>query len=86
MSPYFWISQSANLLTSITSMAALLLVLWVGPRRWSNRSFAAFLLAIITWMVGSFIVRLILFVPGLDTDPIIFLELETQGIAGLGLP
>jgi serine phosphatase RsbU (regulator of sigma subunit) len=37
-------------------------------------------------MAGSFIVRLILFVPGLDTDPIIFLELGTLGFAGMGLP
>jgi serine phosphatase RsbU (regulator of sigma subunit) len=86
MPTFFWISQSANLLTSITSMAAILLVLWVGPRRWSNRSFAIFLTAIIIWMIDSLAVRLILFVPGLDTDPLIFLKLGTLGFASMGLP
>ncbi|MBA3470363.1 MAG: SpoIIE family protein phosphatase [Herpetosiphonaceae bacterium] len=86
MPTYFWLSQSANLLTSITAMAALLLVLWVGPRRWSNRSFALFLATIIIWMAASFMVRLVLYVPGLNSDPLAFLEWATVGFSSKGLP
>ena len=43
MTTFFWVAQAANSVTLAVALAALLLVVWLGPRRWTNLSFACFL-------------------------------------------
>lgn len=47
MTSFFWIAQTANMLTTVVALAALLLVIWLGPRRWTNLSFALLMFSII---------------------------------------
>src|SRR6266511_2084372 len=69
MTSFFWVAQTANAVTLTVSLAALLIVIWLGPRRWTNLSFAALLVAVIIWMGFSLVARLLVNVPQLGGDP-----------------
>lgn len=85
MTTFFWVALGANLLTVIIALAALLIVVWLGPRRWTNLSFALLLSAIILWMGGSLIARLIVNVPQIGGDAQLFLNLLALGFAAIGI-
>ena len=83
MTSFFWAAQTANAITTVISLAALLIVLWLGPRRWTNLSFACLLAAMIIWMGGSFVVRLLVNLPELGGDPSALMNWKGEGIAPL---
>lgn len=85
MTSFFWIAQIANAITTTVALAALLIVVWLGPRRWTNLSFACFLAAIMLWMGVSFIVRLQLNLPQLGGDPAMLMNWVSLGFALLGI-
>ena len=81
---FFWVAQLANLWTVVVSLAALLIVVWLGPRRRTNISFAVLLCAVIVWMGGSFIARLQVNIPVLgNAQPM--LNLLSFGFAAIGI-
>lgn len=85
MTTFFWIAQTANLLTTVVSLAALLVVIWLGPRRWTNVSFAGLMLSIILWMGFSFVVRLQINVPQLGGNPAALMNWVAFGFALIGI-
>lgn len=85
MTPFFWIAQSANALTLIVALAALLVVVWLGPRRWTNLSFALFLIALSVWMGFSIVARLLVNLPQLGGDPAAMMNWVALGFALLGV-
>ncbi|MBC8160395.1 MAG: PP2C family protein-serine/threonine phosphatase [Roseiflexaceae bacterium] len=85
MSMFFWIAQTANAITTIVALAALLIVLWLGPLRWTNLSFACFLGAIIVWMGFSLVARLLVNLPDLGGDPAALMNWVAFGFALLGI-
>lgn len=84
MPSFFWIAQIANAITTTVAVAALLIVLWLGPQRWTNLSFACFLGAIILWMGNSIIARLQVNLPALG-DPRPAMNLVALGFALIGI-
>ncbi|MBC8077258.1 MAG: PP2C family protein-serine/threonine phosphatase [Chloroflexales bacterium] len=85
MSTFFWVAQAANSITLVVALAALLIVVWLGPRRWTNLSFACFLAAMCLWMGGSIIVRLLVNVPQLGGRPDLLMNWVALGFALLGI-
>ena len=85
MTTFFWVAQIANAITTVVALAALLIVLWLGPRRWTNLSFACLLAAIIVWMGFSFVARLLVNVPQLGGDPAALMNWVALGFALLGI-
>jgi serine phosphatase RsbU (regulator of sigma subunit) len=85
MTSFFWIAQTANAITTVVSLAALLIVLWLGPRRWTNQSFACLLAAIIVWMGCSFIARLLVNLPQLGGNPSALMNWIALGFALIGI-
>ena len=85
MTTFFWFAQTANTITLVVALAALLLVLWLGPRRWTNLSFALFLLALSTWMGFSIVGRLLVNVPQLGGNPAAVMNWVALGFAMLGV-
>ena len=85
MTSFFWAAQTANAITAVVSMAALLIVLWLGPRRWTNLSFACLLTAIIVWMGCSFVARLLVNLPQLGGDPSALMNWVALGFALIGI-
>jgi serine phosphatase RsbU (regulator of sigma subunit) len=82
---FFWVAQSANLVTLVVSLAALLIVIWLGPRRWTNLSFALLLTAIGLWMSGSLLARLFVHLPHLEGNAQFFVNLSALGFAFVGI-
>ncbi len=85
MTSFFWAAQTANAITAVVSLAALLIVLWLGPRRWTNLSFAGLLAAIIVWMGCSFVARLLVNLPQLGGDPSALMNWVALGFALIGI-
>ena len=85
MTSFFWIAQAANAITLTVALAALLLVVWLGPRRWTNQSFALFLVAIIVWMGFSIVARLLVNVPQLGGSPAALMNWAALGFALVGV-
>jgi serine phosphatase RsbU (regulator of sigma subunit) len=85
MTTFFWIAQIANAITTVVSLAALLVVVWLGPRRWTNLSFAFLMLAMILWMGFSFMARLLVNVPQLGGDPAALMNGVAFGFALIGI-
>jgi serine phosphatase RsbU (regulator of sigma subunit) len=85
MTTFFWIAQIANAITTTVSLATLLLVVWLGPRRWTNLSFACLMLSIMIWMGCSFIARLLVNVPQLGGDPAALMNWVALGFALIGI-
>ena len=85
MTSFFWAAQTANAITTVVSLAALLIVLWLGPRRWTNLSFACLLAAIIIWMGCSFAARLLVNLPQLGGDPGALMNWVALGFALIGI-
>jgi len=85
MTSFFWAAQTANAITAIVSLAALLIVLWLGPRRWTNLSFACLLAAIIIWMSCSLVARLLVNLPQLGGDPSALMNWVALGFALIGI-
>jgi len=85
MTTFFWLAQTANTITLVVALAAMLLVLWLGPRRWTNLSFALFLLALSAWMGFSILGRLLVNVPQLGGDPAAAMNWVALGFAMLGV-
>lgn len=85
MTSFFWIAQTANALTTVVALAALLLVIWLGPRRWTNLSFALLMFSIILWMGVSFVVRLLVNVPQLGGDAAGLMNWVALGFALIGI-
>ncbi len=85
MTTFFWTAQIANGLTTVVTLAALLVVVWLGPRRWTNLSFAVLMLAIVMWMGSSFVARLLLNVPQLGGDPAAMMNWVSLGFALIGI-
>jgi serine phosphatase RsbU (regulator of sigma subunit) len=85
MTTFFWTAQIANALTTVVSLAALLLVVWLGPRRWTNLSFAGLMLSIIIWMGCSFVARLLVNVPQLGGDAAALMNWVALGFALIGI-
>jgi serine phosphatase RsbU (regulator of sigma subunit) len=85
MPTFFWIAQTANGITLVVALAALLIALWLGPRRWTNLSFAALLTAIIIWMGGSFVARPLVNMPELGGDPAALMNWVALGFALIGI-
>jgi len=84
MTPTFWFLTVANTVTLTVALAALLIAVWMGPRRWTNLSFALLMSAILVWMGGSLFARLTVNVPALG-DPTPALYLLTFGFAAIGI-
>jgi serine phosphatase RsbU (regulator of sigma subunit) len=85
MPAFFWVAQTANALTFSVALAAFLIVLWLGPRRWTNLSFAALLFAIMLWMGGSFAARPLVNFPALGGDPAAIMNWVALGFALVGI-
>ncbi|GAB4449020.1 MAG: hypothetical protein OHK0015_54070 [Chloroflexi bacterium OHK40] len=85
MLSFFWIAQIANALTFAVALAAALIVLWLGPRRWTNLSFAALLAAIMIWMGGSVAARAIVNQPELGGDATAVMNWVALGFALVGI-
>jgi serine phosphatase RsbU (regulator of sigma subunit) len=85
MTTFFWIAQIANAITTVVALAALLVVVWLGPRRWTNLSFACLLTSIVVWMGFSFIARLLVNVPQLGGDPAALMNWVALGFALIGI-
>ncbi|HJZ49250.1 MAG TPA: PP2C family protein-serine/threonine phosphatase [Roseiflexaceae bacterium] len=85
MPSFFWAAQTANAITWVVSLAALLIVLWLGPRRWTNLSFACLLVAVIIWMSCSFGARLMVNLPQLGGDPSALMNWVALGFALIGI-
>ena len=85
MTSFFWAAQTANAITAVVSLAALLIVLWLGPRRWTNLSFACLLAAIIIWMGCSFAARMLVNLPQLGGDPSALMNWVALGFALIGI-
>lgn len=85
MTTFFWVAQAANSITLAVALAALLLVVWLGPRRWTNLSFACFLLALSAWMGFSVVARLLVNVPQLGGSPAALMNWVALGFAVLGV-
>jgi serine phosphatase RsbU (regulator of sigma subunit) len=85
MTSFFWIAETANTITLVVALAALLIVVWLGPRRWTNLSFACLLLAMIIWMGNSVIARLLVNVPQLGGDPAALMNWVALGFALIGI-
>jgi len=85
MTSFFWIAETANAVTLTVSLAALLIVVWLGPRRWTNLSFAALLVAVIIWMGFSLVARLLVNVPQLGGDPTALMNWVSLGFALIGI-
>jgi serine phosphatase RsbU (regulator of sigma subunit) len=85
MTTFFWIAQIANGLTTVVALAALLVVLWLGPRRWTNISFGLLMTAISVWMGFSLIARLLVNVPQLGGDPATLMNWVALGFALIGI-
>jgi hypothetical protein len=85
MPRFFWIAQAANIITCVVSLAALLIVVWLGPRRWTNISFALLLSSLTIWMGGSMMARLFVNVPQLGGNAQFFLNWLTFGFALIGI-
>jgi serine phosphatase RsbU (regulator of sigma subunit) len=85
MTTFFWIAEIANAITTVVALAALLVVVWLGPRRWTNLSFAALMVAIIVWMGFSFLARLLVNVPQLGGSPSALMNWVALGFALLGI-
>jgi serine phosphatase RsbU (regulator of sigma subunit) len=85
MTSFFWTAQTANFITAVISLAALLIVLWLGPRRWTNLSFACLLAAIIIWMGCSFVARLLVNLPQLGGNPSALMNWVSLGFALIGI-
>jgi serine phosphatase RsbU (regulator of sigma subunit) len=85
MTSFFWIAQTANAITLVVSLAALLIVVWLGPRRWTNLSFACLLTAIIIWMGCSLVARLLVNLPQLGGDPSALMNWVALGFALVGI-
>ncbi|MFQ5610624.1 MAG: PP2C family protein-serine/threonine phosphatase [Anaerolineae bacterium] len=82
---YFWFGLGANTVTVTVASAAFLIVIWLGPRRRVNLSFALFLLALIVWNGASNLLRLLVFMPALGVDPQPWLEIGTAGFGWKGI-
>lgn len=85
MPTFFWIAQFANTITTVVSLAALLIVVWLGPRRWTNLSFASLMIAIVVWMGGSFFARLLVNLPQLGGDAQAVMNWVAFGFAAIGI-
>src|SRR5215216_5485526 len=85
MTSFFWVAETANAVTLTVSLAALLIVLWLGPRRWTNLSFAAMLLAVSMWMGFSLAARLLVNLPQLGGDPSALMNWVALGFALIGI-
>jgi serine phosphatase RsbU (regulator of sigma subunit) len=85
MTSFFWAAQTANAITTVVSLAALLIVVWLGPRRWTNLSFACLLAAIIVWMGCSFVARLLVNLPELGGNPSALMNWVALGFALIGI-
>ncbi len=85
MTTFFWVAETANIITTITAFAALMIVVWLGPRRWTNLSFATFLVAIILWMGPSFILRLLVNLPGVQANHQLLMNMIGAGFALVGI-
>lgn len=85
MTAFFWMAQAANGVTLVVTLAALLIVVWLGPRRWTNMSFACFLAAMCLWMGGSLVARLLVNVPALGGRPDLIMNWVALGFALLGI-
>ena len=85
MTTFFWVAQTANLISVITAFAALLIVVWLNPRRWTNLSFATFLIAIIVWLAPSFILRLLVNLPQVAANHQILMNMIAAGFALVGI-
>jgi len=85
MTSFFWTAQTANAITTVVSLAALLIVMWLGPRRWTNLSFAGLLAAIIIWMGCSFVARLLVNLPQLGGNPSALMNWVSLGFALIGI-
>jgi serine phosphatase RsbU (regulator of sigma subunit) len=85
MTSFFWVAETANAVTLAVSLAALLIVVWLGPRRWTNLSFAALLVAVIIWMGFSLVARLLVNVPQLGGDPTALMNWVSLGFALIGI-
>jgi serine phosphatase RsbU (regulator of sigma subunit) len=85
MTSFFWIAQTANAITLAVALAALLIVVWLGPFRWTNLSFACLLLAVIVWMGNSIVARLLVNVPQLGGDPAALMNWVALGFALIGI-
>jgi serine phosphatase RsbU (regulator of sigma subunit) len=85
MTTFFWVAEIANFVTTVTAFAALLIVLWLGPRRWTNLSFACFLTAMILWMAPSVILRLLVNFPEMGGDWQLLMNIIGFGFAVLGI-
>jgi serine phosphatase RsbU (regulator of sigma subunit) len=84
MTPTFWFLTIANTVSLTVALAALLLAVWLGPRRWTNLSFALLMSSIVMWMGGSLFARLMVNVPELG-NPTPALYLLTFGFAAIGI-
>lgn len=85
MPTFFWVAEIANMITATVALAALLIVIWLGPRRWTNISFAAFLTAIILWMANSVVARFIVNFPQLGLDARGPMNIVALGFALIGI-
>ncbi len=85
MTTFFWVAQIANGITTVVALAALLIVVWLGPRRWTNISFACLMVAMIIWMGFSLIVRLLVNVPQLGGSPSALMNWVALGFALIGI-
>jgi serine phosphatase RsbU (regulator of sigma subunit) len=85
MTSFFWVAETANAVTLTVSLAALLIVVWLGPRRWTNLSFAAMLLAVSMWMGFSLVARLLVNLPELGGDPAALMNWVSLGFALIGI-
>jgi serine phosphatase RsbU (regulator of sigma subunit) len=85
MTTFFWVAEAANSITLVVALAALLIVLWLGPRRWTNLSFACFLASICLWMGGSIVARLQVNLPALGGRPDLLMNWVALGFALLGI-
>lgn len=85
MTTFFWVAQIANGITTVVALAALLIVLWLGPRRWTNISFACLMVAMIMWMGFSLVVRLLVNVPQLGGSPSALMNWVALGFALIGI-
>ncbi|MFL5804362.1 MAG: hypothetical protein ACJ8CR_21790 [Roseiflexaceae bacterium] len=85
MTTFFWTAQIANTITTIVALAALLIVVWLGPRRWTNLSFACLMIAIIMWMGFSLVARLLVNVPQLGGSPGALMNWVALGFALIGI-
>lgn len=84
MTSTFWFLTVANTISLTVALAALLIAVWLGPRRWTNLSFALLMSSIVMWMGGSLFARLTVNLPQLG-NPTPALYFLTFGFAAIGI-